>query len=110
LITIEVTHLSGGYYAACLGNRVLTKQTRTPLFTSARILLGEGVDPSTIIQTKRMGSETIALRATIGTAARLSVRETATEGPMFVRYAPPSLKVVAQDRAIEATCPAMAEA
>jgi hypothetical protein len=29
LITIEVTPLSGGYYAACLNDRILTKQTRT---------------------------------------------------------------------------------
>jgi hypothetical protein len=103
LITIEVTPLSGGYYAACLDDRVITKQTRTPLLTSARVLLSEGCDPATPIQMKHKGSDIVALKSTIGRAATLSVRETATAGPLFVRHAPPSLKGVAQDhRNVEA--------
>jgi hypothetical protein len=81
LITIEITHTSGGYYAARLNDRILTKQTLTPLLTSARILLREGADPSTPIQMRHKGSDTIALRATIVTAARLSVRETPLSAP-----------------------------
>jgi hypothetical protein len=110
LITIEITHTSGGYYAVCLNDRILTKQTLAPRLTAARILLKEGVDPSTLIQMKRKGDQTIAMRASIGIAAGLTVRETKTEGPMFVRYTPPSLKVVAQNRAIAATRHARAQA
>jgi hypothetical protein len=98
LITIHVTPLSGGYYAACVDDRILTKQTLTPLLTSARVLLAEGFDPASPIEMKRKGSDIVALRSTIGSAAKLTVRETARAGPMFVRHAPPALKVVAQDQ------------
>jgi hypothetical protein len=37
MITIEVTHRSGGYYVVRFEDRVLTKQTRTPLLTASRI-------------------------------------------------------------------------
>ncbi|MFX4470342.1 hypothetical protein ABTA54_19755, partial [Acinetobacter baumannii] len=61
MITIEVIQTSGGYAACYIDALLITKQTLTPLLTCARILLRQGIDPSTPIQTMRKDTGTICL-------------------------------------------------
>ena len=96
LITIEVIQTSGGYAACYIDALLITKQTLTPLLTCARILLRQGMDPSTPIQTMRKDTGTICLQSTVGEAARLAVRETNTVGPKFVKYRAPAVEGVGQ--------------
>ena len=48
----------------------------------------EGADPETPITLGHEGSAIVSLRSTIGQAARLTVEESETSGPRFVRYRP----------------------
>jgi hypothetical protein len=58
-----------------------------PLCSSARVLLSEGVPSDTCLQMRHEGSETIALKSTVGAAARLTVKEDGGNGtPRFVRF------------------------
>jgi hypothetical protein len=47
----------------------------TPFFTSARVLIAAGVDPATPLTMRHHGSSTIALRCTVGEAAKWTVSE-----------------------------------
>lgn len=76
----------GQVYEAWLGDRMVCKG-REPFLAAARVLLGEGMDPATILESAHEGSDTVGLRATLATAAKLSVSETGT--PHFVKYSPP---------------------
>lgn len=57
---------------------------RTPLLSSARLLVSKGVDPSLPITMRHEGSNVVALRSTIGAAARLDV----TGGAGHERFVP----------------------
>jgi hypothetical protein len=57
-----------------------------PLVDAARELVRLGADPDAIIAMKRVGSDTVCLRARLAAAARLTVKET-ENGPAFRRYA-----------------------
>jgi hypothetical protein len=58
-----------------------------PLCSAARVLLSEGVQPETVLRMRHVGSDTIALTATVGTAAGLDVREETGDGkPRFVQW------------------------
>jgi hypothetical protein len=60
-----------------------------PFLGAARLLLAEGVQPETWLRTRHAGSEVVALRSTVGAAARLHVREETNDGkPRFTRWAP----------------------
>jgi hypothetical protein len=60
-----------------------------PLCSAARVLLSEGVQPETVLRMRHAGSDTIALTATVGTAAGLDVREETGDGkPRFVEWKP----------------------
>lgn len=59
---------------------------RTPLFSSARVLLQEGRAPSTIVLMTRDGDASWSLKAPLGVAAKLTVRESESAGPVFIRY------------------------
>jgi hypothetical protein len=59
---------------------------RTPLFTAARVLLQEGHAPSAIVLMTREGDASWSLKAPLGVAAKLTVRESESAGPVFVRY------------------------
>lgn len=74
-----------GRVHARLGNRLLCT-TDTPLTSCARILLREGVPPSTVIEIAREGSDRWDMRSTIGRAAALTVIENERVGPVFRPY------------------------
>ncbi len=63
-----------GIYDAMLGQRRIVR-SRQPLLDAARVLLGEGADPATVIEACHLGSGTVALRSTIGDAARWTLEE-----------------------------------
>jgi hypothetical protein len=56
------------------GRLILTRSTQ-PLLDGARGLLAAGVDPASWIVMRRAGSDTDALRSTVGAAAKLTVEE-----------------------------------
>ena len=82
--TIQVTVSERGdnraVYDARIGDRLTSRQ---PLLAAARVLVGEGVDPSAVLEMKRPGSSHVALRAPVGVAARLTVDESR---PRFVPW------------------------
>ncbi len=86
-----------GYFTARLAgdDRVLAR-SRTPFFDGARTLLAEGFDPATRLTMMHAGSTIESLSATIGTAARLTVEESA-HGPVLRRFR------MAPQSAVEAT-------
>jgi hypothetical protein len=72
---ITVDRLGGGRYRARLDSRVLVRASHTPLLAAARVLLDEGVDPSAPLVMRHAGRDYDALTSTVGTAAKLTVRE-----------------------------------
>ena len=74
-----------GKFVVTLDSRQLCI-SRQPLLDAARVLIKEGVDPTTQIATRHAGADFDAMTSTVGTAARWTVRETKTEGPRFVRW------------------------
>jgi hypothetical protein len=86
--TIQVTVSERGdnraVYDARIGDRLICT-SRQPLLAAARVLVGEGVDPSAVLEMKRPGSSHVALRAPVGVAARLTVDESR---PRFVPWKP----------------------
>ena len=57
----------------------------TPLCGAARVLASEGVPADTVLQMRHAGSDVVALAATVGVAAGLTVEE---EGLRFVKWHP----------------------
>jgi hypothetical protein len=76
-----------GRFEARLNGRLICTSSQ-PLLDGARVLLAEGLDPASPIAMRHEGASYDALRSTVGTAAKLTVRETETEGPRFVRWKP----------------------
>jgi hypothetical protein len=71
-----------------VGGRVLGAFT-DPMCSCARLLLAEGLQPETALQLRHAGSDTVALKSTVGAAARLGVREETGDGkPRFGRWKP----------------------
>lgn len=60
--------------------------TRTPLLSATRVLLQEGHDPASTVFTTRKGETSWSLKAPLGVAAKLTVRENDSAGPTFVAY------------------------
>jgi hypothetical protein len=60
MLTIIVRPAGMGRFAACLGRRELCV-SRTPLLTSARLLIAEGLSPETMLAMKHSGSRDVAL-------------------------------------------------
>jgi hypothetical protein len=59
------------------------------------VLLEEGLAPDTLLQLRHAGSETLALRSTVGVAAGLQVREETNDGkPRFVKWKPFELAAI----------------
>jgi hypothetical protein len=94
-VVVAPTSRRTGRYVARLGERgrVLCKSSTKPFLDAARKLMDLGFDPSTTLVMRHVGSETESLRATIGTAAALTVEDT-TYGPRFRPWKPlPTLAV-----------------
>lgn len=76
LILIRETALRHGQFEARLeSGRAVVKSSTTPFCDAARVLLGLGYSPDTVLVMRHAGSQTEALRAPIGVAAGLEVAE-----------------------------------
>lgn len=92
-ITIQPAQHNGhddpsGRYLAYNGDQFLCS-SRQPLLDAARILIKQGHNPNTPIEMRRKNNpNVVALRSTIGQAAKLTVREDAQKGPTFEHWKP----------------------
>ena len=100
-IVITVAPISGhGRFSASVDGRLLVKSSRTPFLDAARVLFAEGLDPETILVMRHHGSTVNALRARLGVAAGLTIRE--DNGPaQFKRYSPYGLRTGAPQTAMD---------
>jgi hypothetical protein len=76
----------GTYIAAIAGRDICT--SRQPFLDGARILLREGASPETVIVMRWAGTTTDALTATVGAAAKLTVKEPDRGRPHFATWKP----------------------
>jgi hypothetical protein len=77
-----------GRFSARFDGRVLVASSRQPFLDAARVLLAEGRDPSIILTMRHAGNPTECLRARLGVAAGLTVREEDGRPPRFARWRP----------------------
>lgn len=84
MIRLDVVPAGASTFRVFRGRRLLTT-SRTPLLSAARKLAEEGVSGDTTITLYHLGAVSAALTATVGTAARLTVKET-RRGPVFAPY------------------------
>ena len=66
----------GGRFQAYLFAQPVGPPTRQPLFDSTRLLLQRGIPAETELTTSHIGSSTIAMRSTVGEAAKWTIEET----------------------------------
>lgn len=102
---IIVTEVGPARFAARLNGELLCT-SRTPLLSAARELQRRGVRDSAEIGMRHAGSTIIAMRTTVGAAARLTVAERDHgNGPRFEPYRATSFAAgepPAADRGLEA--------
>lgn len=84
-MVITISPAGRGRFRASLGTRILCTSD-TPFLSAARVLMREGVDPSTPLEGVHEGSGVIGSRSTVGAAARLAVVENDHVGPVFRPY------------------------
>jgi hypothetical protein len=77
-----------GRYAAVLPDGRVLVQSRQPFYDGARKLLAEGVPPDTVLEARHKGSSVVALRSTVGEAAKWTVRERDKGGIRRERFDP----------------------
>jgi hypothetical protein len=88
VIEIILRPLGRGRFEARHGERIILVSSRQPLLDAARVFLAAGVPPDTRIAMRHAGADHDALSSTIGAAAKLTVRETPTDGPRLTRHEP----------------------
>jgi len=76
------------YYRVRLSGEEVLPKARTPFFSTARELLRRGYDPKTVLEMRHANRTTVALRQTIGEAARWTVEENDKTGPIIKPYKP----------------------
>ncbi|MGY0572406.1 hypothetical protein ACTGJ9_016120 [Bradyrhizobium sp. RDM12] len=89
-INIQETDDRHGRFQIEMADGATLPASRTPLLSAARFLLGEGADPSAVLEMRYAGrSDTVAAFGKVGVLAKLDVREDQTNGPRFCRWRPP---------------------
>jgi len=88
---IIVSPAQPGRFEARLDGEVLCT-SRTPFLSAARVLLTRGALPDDQLAMSHAGSNTAAMRAAVGAAAKLTVDETSGNGtPRFRPCDPPQM-------------------
>ena len=78
-----------GYFAAVLVDGwTLVRASRQPLLDSARALAAEGAAPETAITARHRGSALVAMRSTVGEAAKWRIEESDRGGLKKRRWSP----------------------
>jgi hypothetical protein len=85
---LTIVPVGHGSFSASLGDDVVLERTSEPLLDGARALLKRGAHPGAVVTTRHAGSPHIAMRSTVGEAARWTVQESATVGPSFRKWKP----------------------
>jgi hypothetical protein len=75
-----------GCYSGTVNGELLVLSSRTPFLDAARVLVERGCDTNSILIGRHAGSDTNALIAKIGVAARLTVEENRHGTPTFRPY------------------------
>lgn len=88
MIHITVAPAGPERFAARLSDGRELGVFRTPLFSSARALLAEGVPEESPIAMLHQGQTAASLTSTVGVAAGLAVKESASGGPRLGTYQP----------------------
>jgi len=84
---------AGRFEARLDGDDHVLCVSRTPFFDAARELVADSYDPNVTLFLRHAGSDTDCLRASLGTAASLTVEET-PYGPKVRRWMPISTLAV----------------
>jgi hypothetical protein len=86
VIVVSSTKLAGHFQAKLQQSKEdLVKNSRQPFLDAGRVLLEKGCDRNVLLVMKHEGSDTVALRAPLGKAAKLAV-EAGPHGPRFVAF------------------------
>jgi hypothetical protein len=78
---------AGRFEARLDGHDRVLCVSQTPFFDAARELFAQGYDPNDLLMLRHGGSDTDSLRAKLGTAASLTVKETGS-GPQVQPWKP----------------------
>lgn len=92
-MTVEITVSSArgreGQFVAECGGTVLVKSSKMPFLAAARALLAERPDcGSEVLVMRHRGRHDIALRSTVGEAAKLAVIDGRSGRPCFASWRP----------------------
>jgi hypothetical protein len=66
-------------------DELLVDSSRQPFVDAARVLVGKGYNPASVLEMKHQGSDIVALRAPLAKAAKVAVEE-GPHGPRFVAF------------------------
>jgi len=83
IIVEEKKPRHGRFVTMLADGSVILPSSRQPLLDAARVLLALGCDPEQRLVMRHQGSSINAMSGKIGELAKLTVRETDTEGPHF---------------------------
>jgi len=75
-------------FDAMVDGEIVVRSSRTPFCDTARVLLDRGVDSNSWLILRHAGSQTNSLRAKVGVAAKLTVKEPDRGRIHFARYVP----------------------
>jgi hypothetical protein len=87
LIVVVTPACAGRFEARLDGHDRVLCVSRTPFFDAARELLAQGYDRNHLVMLRHAGSDTDSLRAELGRAASLTVKETGY-GPQVQPWKP----------------------
>jgi hypothetical protein len=86
-IVLHPLPASPGRYAARHGDRVLCR-SRQPFFDAGRALLAGGSPPETALEARHTGSDIVAMRSTVGEAAKWTIEERDRGGMRRIPWKP----------------------
>ncbi len=85
---IEIAEIKNqGRYDVWHNGELICHSVLTPLCSASRVLMARGIDPDTILEKVRRGSDRVDMQAPIGVAAKLTVKE-GDFAPRFAKYIP----------------------
>lgn len=83
-VSLKTGRRLSGKFDGFIDDRQVVIGSATPFCDASRALLAEGVSPDAVIEMRHEGSSTLALRSTVGVAAKLTVEE--GRRPYFRRH------------------------
>jgi hypothetical protein len=84
----------GTLFDGLVNEQLVVKRSSQPFLDGARRLVELGLDPNAILVMRHAGSNADSLRATIGTAAKLTVTDDGCGKPILTKWSPRALGTV----------------